>query len=98
MEGGTRYSSFASVLQFIQEGHSARSPEVPMSRRALAVLLILFFFALWLPAQQNQPAQKAPSAPGVVIPMEAAKQANPVKSTPESLDRAKKWWALDCAM
>jgi mono/diheme cytochrome c family protein len=98
MKGGTRYSSFASVLQFGPESRTARSREVPMSRCALAVLPVLFFFALWLPAQQNQPAQKAPSAPGVVIPMEAAKQANPVKSTPESLDRAKKWWALDCAM
>ena len=33
-----------------------------------------------------------------VIPAEAAKQPNPVKSSPESLARAKKWWGIDCAM
>ena len=32
------------------------------------------------------------------MPVEAAKQPNPVKPTPESLARAKKWWTLDCAM
>ena len=30
--------------------------------------------------------------------MEAVKAPNPVKSSPESLARAKKWWVLDCAM
>ena len=69
-----------------------------MSRRALAVFATLFFFALWLPAQQTQPAPKPSSGPALVIPMEAAKQANPVKSTPESLEHAKKWWTIDCAM
>jgi mono/diheme cytochrome c family protein len=32
------------------------------------------------------------------IPVEATKQPNPVKATPESMARAKKWWTLDCAM
>ncbi|MGA8437423.1 MAG: c-type cytochrome [Candidatus Sulfotelmatobacter sp.] len=32
------------------------------------------------------------------IAVQAAKQANPVKSTPESLGRAKEWRILDCAM
>jgi cytochrome c553 len=32
------------------------------------------------------------------IPAEADKQANPVKSSPESLARAKKWCTVDCAM
>jgi mono/diheme cytochrome c family protein len=32
------------------------------------------------------------------MPVEAAKQPNPVKPTPESLARAKKWWTLDCVM
>jgi mono/diheme cytochrome c family protein len=32
------------------------------------------------------------------IPVEAAKQQNPVKPTGESLARAKKWWAMDCEM
>ncbi len=32
------------------------------------------------------------------IPVEATKQPNPVKATPESIARAQKWWTLDCAM
>ncbi len=69
-----------------------------MSRFTL-VLPALFLFALALPAQQ-QPStpttQKTPTY--VAIPVEAARQANPVKPGPESLARAKKWWTLDCAM
>ena len=48
--------------------------------------------------------QQAPGAPSskpsdyAAIPVEAARQENPVKSTPESLARAKKWWAMDCEM
>jgi mono/diheme cytochrome c family protein len=30
--------------------------------------------------------------------VEAARAQNPVKSTPESLARAKEWWKLDCEM
>jgi len=60
----------------------------------LALLLfVAFLFAAALPAQQ--PPQKAATA---AIPVEAAKQPNPVKSSPESLTRAKKWWTIDCAM
>jgi len=32
------------------------------------------------------------------MPVAAVKEPNPVKPTPESLTRAKKWWTLDCAM
>lgn len=32
------------------------------------------------------------------IPVEATKQPNPVKATPESIARAQKWWTLDCVM
>jgi mono/diheme cytochrome c family protein len=71
-----------------------------MSRLASSLMalfaLSLLLFAFALPAQQNQAAAKTPSYSA--IPVEAAKQANPVKSSPESLDRAKKWWGLDCAM
>jgi len=45
---------------------------------------------------QSAPAQSTPSYSA--IPVDAAKAQNPVKSSPESLARAKKWWALDCAM
>ena len=68
-----------------------------MSRFTL-VLPALFLLAPALPAQQSSTptAQNAPTY--AAIPVEAAKQPNPVKSTPESLARAKKWWTLDCAM
>jgi len=32
------------------------------------------------------------------MPVSAAKEPNPVKPTPESIARAKKWWTLDCVM
>ncbi len=73
-----------------------------MSRLAPFLLtLSLLFLAFPLPARQNQTASnptatKTPSYSA--IPVEAAKQANPVKSSPESLERARKWWGLDCAM
>jgi len=62
------------------------------------VLPALFLFASALSAQQSSPStpQKTPSY--AAIPVEAAKQPNPVKSSPESIARAKKWWTLDCAM
>lgn len=46
--------------------------------------------------------QQAPTQPRVTaysaIPVQAARQENPVKPSPESLARAKKWWAIDCVM
>jgi mono/diheme cytochrome c family protein len=66
--------------------------------RFTLVLPALFLFAPVVTAQQaNTPApQKTPSY--AAIPIEAVRQANPVKSAPESLAHAKKWWTLDCAM
>jgi len=66
--------------------------------RFTLVLPALFLFVSTLPAQQSPtpPAQKPPTYEA--IPVEAAKQPNPVKSSPESLARARKWWTLDCAM
>ena len=69
-----------------------------MSRLAL-VLPAFLLFVLALSAQQQPstpPAQKPPSYDA--MPVSAAKEPNPVKPTPESLARAKKWWNLDCAM
>jgi len=68
-----------------------------VSRFAL-VLPAIFLFALLMVAQQpsNATPQNTPSY--AAIPVDAAKQPNPVKSTPESLARAKKWWTLDCEM
>ena len=69
-----------------------------MSRFAL--LLPAFFLLVTLVVAQQQPskasAQNTPSYSA--IPVEAAKAQNPVKSSAESLARAKKWWSLDCAM
>ena len=79
---------------------------------ALAVcVLAVFVFALRGQQQQQQqapapaPAPAPASAPApqksssyAAIPVDAAKAPNPVKPTPESLARAKKWWTLDCVM
>jgi mono/diheme cytochrome c family protein len=51
-----------------------------------------------LSAQQTPTPQKVTPPSYAAIPADAAKQANPVKSSPESLARAKKWWTIDCAM
>ncbi len=68
-----------------------------MSRFTL-VLPAVLLFAPALSAQQSQPTP-APKAPSYsAIPVEATRQPNPVKSSPESLARAKKWWTIDCVM
>jgi len=67
-----------------------------MSRLTLILLSLIASTAL--SAQQNQTPQKVTPPSYAAIPVEAARQANPVKSTPESLARAKKWWNLDCSM
>ena len=64
-------------------------------RLALLVSIALVFLAA-LSAQQTPQKVTPPSY--AAIPVEAARQANPVKSSPESLDRGKKWWGVDCAM
>ncbi|MFZ0899241.1 MAG: cytochrome c [Candidatus Sulfotelmatobacter sp.] len=74
-----------------------RQMSKPVSRLALVLFVALVLLAA-LAAQQTQSAQQATPPSYSAIPVEAAKQANPVKSSPESLARAKKWWTLDCAM
>ena len=68
-----------------------------MSRVTL-VLLALLLFASALPAQQSSAPSTQKTPTYEAIPVEVAKQANPVKTSPQSLARAKKWWTLDCAM
>jgi cytochrome c len=69
-----------------------------VSRLAL-FLSALFLVALTLPAQQKNPPQPPPKVSTyAAIPVEAAREPNPVKSSPESIARAQKWWKLDCAM
>jgi mono/diheme cytochrome c family protein len=67
----------------------------PVYRSAL-VLLTIFLFTYPVLTQQQAPAPK-PSG-YAAIPVEASKAPNPVKSSPDSLARAKKWWTLDCEM
>jgi mono/diheme cytochrome c family protein len=64
--------------------------------RFTLVLSAFFLFAPALPAQQPSTPTKAPTYSA--IPVEAVRATNPVKSSPESLTRAKRWWNLDCAM
>ncbi len=65
--------------------------------RVTFVLSALLLFVLALPAQQSAPPASNSSA-YAAIPVEAARQQNPVKATPESIEHAKKWWTLDCVM
>ncbi len=63
----------------------------------LAALVLLTSFVL----SQQEPSKDSTAAkPGsyAAIPVEAAKAQNPVKPSPESTARAKKWWTLDCEM
>ena len=69
-----------------------------MLKRRVPTLLALFVFAWALRAQQTQtPPKEAPPAE-YKIPPEAAKETNPVKPTPESLAKGKKFYGMDCAM
>ena len=69
-----------------------------MSKFALVLPAFLIFVPA-LSAQQQPSTPPAPKPPTYdAMPVSAAKEPNPVKSTPESLTRAKKWWNLDCAM
>lgn len=58
---------------------------------------ILFTSPIFAQQPSTSPATAKPPS-YAAIPVEAAKQPNPVKSSPESLARAKKWWTLDCEM
>jgi mono/diheme cytochrome c family protein len=66
--------------------------------RFTLVLPALFLVALALSAQQASTSSPQMTPTYAAIPVEATKQPNPVKATPESIARAKKWWTLDCAM
>ena len=68
-----------------------------MSRLAL-VLPAALLLGLTVSAQQPAPSNVQKATAYSAIPVEAARTPNPVKLTPESIARAKKWWNLDCAM
>lgn len=62
----------------------------------LPAIIVVSAFVFTQQSSNQATPQKTPAY--AAIPVEAAKQPNPVKSTPESLGRAKKWWTLDCEM
>ncbi|HET9409995.1 MAG TPA: cytochrome c [Candidatus Sulfotelmatobacter sp.] len=66
-----------------------------MSRVLVLSALILTASAV---VAQSPPASQQKWPNYAAIPAEVAKQQNPVKSSSESLARAKKWWTLDCTM
>ena len=67
-----------------------------MHRSALILSVLLVVPVVAQQEAGNAAAQKP--SPYASIPVEDARQQNPVKSSPESVARAKKWWNLDCAM
>jgi mono/diheme cytochrome c family protein len=67
-------------------------------KRCATMLLVLFASGWTLKADQPQtPPKDAPPAE-FKIPPDAAKEANPVKMSPESLAKGKKFYHMDCAM
>ena len=67
--------------------------------RFTLVLPAIFLLAPFVSAQQPSTSKTQPTSPtSASIPVEAAREPNPVKSGPESLARAKKWWTIDCVM
>jgi mono/diheme cytochrome c family protein len=69
-----------------------------MSRRFLILISSALLFVFSASAQETKtPAKPAPPA-AYAIPVDAMRQANPVKPTPESLAKGKKWYGYDCAM
>jgi mono/diheme cytochrome c family protein len=69
-----------------------------MLRLSLFVSALLLFALQPAVPQQSTSAPSSKSSPYAAIPVEEARKENPVKSSPESLARAKKWWTLDCEM
>jgi len=58
---------------------------------ALTLFLVISFFSA---AQETMPAPKTAYSP---VPVKAAREPNPVKSTPESIAEGKKIYGDDCA-
>jgi mono/diheme cytochrome c family protein len=61
------------------------------------VLAVTGYSALGTPIQDTPEKAQAAPAP-LVIPPKASQRTNPIKLTDESIARAKKIYALDCAM
>jgi mono/diheme cytochrome c family protein len=71
-----------------------------MLKPFLILSALLLAGASALPPQEPQAAAPAPQAapPATAVPAEAVNQANPVRSSAESLARGKKIYAYECAL
>jgi len=67
-------------------------------KRSGSIVLALLVFGWTLRAQQPQTPPKDAAPTEYKIPPELAKEANPVKVTPESLAKGKRFYHMDCAM
>jgi mono/diheme cytochrome c family protein len=63
-------------------------------RKPTLVLTLLLFAAVLAPAQTTRPASKTAYQP---VPVADARQPNPVKPTPESIESGKKIYGYECA-
>jgi mono/diheme cytochrome c family protein len=70
--------------------------EAPM--RSPTQVLVLLPLALAWSQQSSKPAPHASSPAYQPIPVAAARQPNPVKPTPESIEAGKKIYSYDCVM
>jgi mono/diheme cytochrome c family protein len=66
-------------------------------KHAMALSALMILSSSVSMAQESKTPDKAADA-GFKVPPEVAKQANPVKPTPESIAQGKKKYAIDCAM
>ena len=63
-------------------------------RKPALVLALLLLISLFSAAQETKPTPKTAYSP---VPIKAAREPNPVKSTPESIAEGKKIYGYDCA-
>ncbi|MGC2195311.1 MAG: cytochrome c [Terriglobales bacterium] len=67
--------------------------------KTLAIFTAMLLIAFLVAAQETPPPPKSSAnTPYYAVPVEATRQENPVKSTPESLARGKKQYGYDCVM
>jgi len=69
--------------------------------KALLTLVVLLILEFSASAQQGQKPEAPPAqqpATEYKIPVEAARKVNPIKPTPESIARGKRWYGYDCSM
>ncbi len=63
-------------------------------RKPAPALALFLFIAFFSAAQETKPSPKTAYSP---VPVKAAREPNPVKSTPESIAEGKKIYGYDCA-